>query len=92
LSAVYEYYEEETQKNPDKKVFIPDMEAGCSLAEGCPPFAFRQFREDHPNHVAITYINCSAEVKALSDIICTSSNAEKNYKAGSGINANFICA
>ncbi len=63
--------------NPAKKVIIPDLEAGCSLAEGCPPDAFRQFREEHPDHVAITYINCSAEVKALSDIICTSSNAEK---------------
>jgi quinolinate synthase len=63
--------------NPDKKVIIPDIEAGCSLAEGCPPAAFRQFREEYPDHTAITYINCSAEVKALSDIICTSSNAEK---------------
>jgi quinolinate synthase len=63
--------------NPTKKVVIPDLEAGCSLAEGCPPGAFRQFREERPDHIAVTYINCSAEVKALSDIICTSSNAEK---------------
>jgi quinolinate synthase len=63
--------------SPQKKVLLPDLEAGCSLAEGCPPDAFRLFREQHPNHVAITYINSSAEVKALSDIICTSSSAEK---------------
>ncbi len=63
--------------NPHKLVLLPDLDAGCSLAEGCPAPAFRQFRESHPGHVAITYINCTAEVKALSDIICTSSNAEK---------------
>ena len=51
--------------------------AGCSLADSCPPDAFRTLVEAHPNHVVITYVNCSAEVKALSDIICTSSNAEK---------------
>lgn len=63
--------------NPQKPVLLPDLLAGCSLSEGCPPPAFKKFREAHPDHVAITYINCSAEVKALSDIICTSSNAEK---------------
>ncbi|MBI4546713.1 MAG: quinolinate synthase NadA [Ignavibacteriae bacterium] len=63
--------------SPMKEVLLPDLNAGCSLAEGCPASLFKQFREQHPNHVAITYINCSAEVKALSDIICTSSNAEK---------------
>jgi quinolinate synthase len=63
--------------NPRKQVLLPDVNAGCSLAEGCPAPMFRAFREQHPNHVAISYINCSAEVKALSDIICTSSNAEK---------------
>ncbi len=63
--------------NPDKQVLLPDLNAGCSLAEGCPAPAFKKFREEHPDHVAISYINCSAEVKALSDIICTSSNAEK---------------
>jgi quinolinate synthase len=62
--------------NPQKTVLLPDAEAGCSLEESCPPEAFRRFREAHPDHVAITYINCSAEVKALSDIIVTSSNAE----------------
>jgi len=63
--------------NPHKQVLLPDLNAGCSLAEGCPAPAFKAFRAQHPDHVSITYINCSAEVKAASDIICTSSNAEK---------------
>jgi len=63
--------------NPGKLVLLPDLKAGCSLADGCPADLFKAFRERYPDHVAITYINCSAEVKALSDIICTSSNAEK---------------
>ncbi|MBX2975505.1 MAG: quinolinate synthase NadA [Ignavibacteriaceae bacterium] len=63
--------------NPQKTVLIPDLEAGCSLADSCPPILFKRFREENPNHIAITYINCSASIKALSDIICTSSNAEK---------------
>jgi quinolinate synthase len=63
--------------NPDKLVLLPDLEAGCSLAEGCPVAEFEAFRKKHPDHIAITYINCSADVKALSDIICTSSSAEK---------------
>ena len=63
--------------NPTKLVLLPDLKAGCSLADGCPAPMFKAFRERYPDHVAITYINCSAEVKALSDIICTSSNAEK---------------
>jgi quinolinate synthase len=63
--------------NPAKMVLLPDLEAGCSLADSCPPPLFKSFREKYPDHLAITYINCSAEVKALSDIICTSSNAEK---------------
>lgn len=63
--------------NPRKTVLLPDLEAGCSLAEGCPAEAFKAFRENHPEHLAITYINCTADVKALSDIICTSSSAEK---------------
>ena len=63
--------------NPEKLVLLPDLEAGCSLAEGCPADQFEAFRKKHPNHIAITYINCSADVKALSDIICTSSSAEK---------------
>jgi quinolinate synthase len=63
--------------SPSKLVLLPDLRAGCSLAEGCPAEGFRALRAQHPDHVAITYINCSAEVKAESDIICTSSNAEK---------------
>ena len=61
--------------NPSKKVLIPDFKAGCSLADSCPEDAFKLFKEKHPNHIVITYINCTAEIKALSDIICTSSNA-----------------
>ncbi len=63
--------------NPDKKVLIPDLKAGCSLEDSCPPDEFERFRRQHPNHVSVTYINCSAEVKALSDIIVTSSSAEQ---------------
>lgn len=63
--------------NPDKQVLLPDLNAGCSLADSCPAEPFKAFREKHPDHYAVTYINCSAEVKALSDLICTSSNAEK---------------
>jgi len=63
--------------NPSRKVVVPDLAAGCSLEDSCPPDAFRAFRDAHPGAVSITYINCSARVKALSDIICTSSNAEK---------------
>jgi len=63
--------------NPELQVLLPDLDAGCSLAEGCPAPLFRAFRAQHPDHLSITYINCSAEVKAESDIICTSSNAEK---------------
>ncbi len=63
--------------NRTKKVLIPDMDAGCSLADSCQPDAFRKFRANNPDHLAITYINCSAEIKAQSDIICTSSNAKK---------------
>lgn len=63
--------------NPDKPVLLPDLKAGCSLADGCPAHLFRLFRQRYPDHVVMSYINCSAEVKALSDIICTSSNAEK---------------
>jgi len=63
--------------NPFKKVLLPDLNAGCSLANSAPPDLFKAFKVKHPNHVVITYINCSAEIKALSDIICTSSNAQK---------------
>ncbi|MDD3005277.1 quinolinate synthase NadA [Flavobacterium sp.] len=63
--------------NPTKKVLLPDLNAGCSLAESCPPDIFKKFIETHPNHIVITYVNCSAEIKALSHLVCTSSNAEK---------------
>ena len=63
--------------SPDKIVVLPDMDAGCSLEDSCPPDKFKAFREAHPDHIAVTYINCSTEVKALSDIIVTSSSAEK---------------
>ncbi|MFV0237219.1 MAG: quinolinate synthase NadA [Flavobacteriales bacterium] len=63
--------------NPHKKVVLPDLLAGCSLAESCPPKDFAAFKAQHPNAIVVTYINCSAEIKALSDIVCTSSNAKK---------------
>ena len=63
--------------NPDKRVILPDMDAGCSLADSAPPQRFKAWVDSHPDHTVITYINCSARVKAASDIICTSSNAEK---------------
>jgi quinolinate synthase len=63
--------------SPQKIVVLPDMDAGCSLEDSCPPEQFKRFREKHPDHIALTYINCSAAVKALSDIIVTSSSAEK---------------
>ena len=63
--------------NPDKLVLLPDLEAGCSLADSCPPDAFAAFKAQHPDHLVISYINCTAEIKAMSDIICTSSNAVK---------------
>lgn len=61
--------------NPNKLVLLPDLEAGCSLADSCPPDAFAAFKATHPDHLVISYINCTAEIKAMSDIICTSSNA-----------------
>src|SRR5690606_26449043 len=67
--------------NPTKTVVVPDLEAGCSLADGCPADRFAQWLKDYPDHTVVSYINCSAEVKALSDIICTSSNAAKIIQA-----------
>jgi len=61
--------------SPQKKVLLPDVKAGCSLADSCPPHLFRKFKEKYPDHLVITYVNCTAELKALSDIVCTSSNA-----------------
>ena len=63
--------------NPSKKVLLPDLNAGCSLSDSAPPALFKAFKDKHPDHLVITYINCSAGMKALSDIICTSSNAQK---------------
>ena len=63
--------------NPTKKVVLPDLKAGCSLADSCPPTDFKKFKELHPDAIVVTYINCSANIKALSDIVCTSSNAVK---------------
>jgi quinolinate synthase len=63
--------------NPDRVVVLPDLAAGCSLADGCPPDRFRHFLDRHPGHYVVSYINCSAAVKAMSDVICTSSNAVK---------------
>ena len=61
--------------NPHKQVLLPDLNAGCSLADSCPPEAFAAFKAQHPGHIVVSYINCTAEIKAMSDIICTSSNA-----------------
>lgn len=61
--------------SPDKKVLLPDLKAGCSLSDSCPPHLFAKFKERYPDHLVITYVNCTAELKALSDIVCTSSNA-----------------
>ncbi|MEZ4909719.1 MAG: quinolinate synthase NadA [Saprospiraceae bacterium] len=62
--------------NPNKKVLLPDLKAGCSLADSCPPALFSKFKEKYPDHVVISYINCTAELKTLTDICCTSSNAK----------------
>lgn len=61
--------------SPQKKVLLPDLKAGCSLSDSCPPHLFAKFKEQYPDHLVITYVNCTAELKALSDIVCTSSNA-----------------
>jgi len=63
--------------NPEKTVLLPDINAGCSLADGCTPDAFREFEARYPHHKVVTYINCAAEIKTMSDIVCTSSNAKK---------------
>jgi quinolinate synthase len=63
--------------NPGKKVLVPDLNAGCSLADSCPPDRFSAFKKRYPDHLVISYINCSAEIKTMSDVICTSSNAQK---------------
>jgi quinolinate synthase len=70
--------------NPDKVVVVPDLTAGCSLADGCPAPAFARWLERYPGHTVVSYINCSADVKAMSDVICTSSNAVKIVKSLAG--------
>ena len=61
--------------SPNKTVLLPDIDAGCSLADDCPSDKFQKFRKEYPDHYVVSYINCTAEVKAQSDLICTSSNA-----------------
>ena len=61
--------------SPDKRVFIPDVNAGCSLAESCPANEFQEFRERYPDHIVVSYVNTTAEIKAMTDITCTSTNA-----------------
>lgn len=78
--------------NPNKIVVLPDLEAGCSLADGCPADKFKAWKSLHPNSVVVSYINCSAEVKALSDYICTSSNAEKIVKAAAATGKKVLFA
>ena len=63
--------------NPQKKVLLPDLEAGCSLAESCPPDEFRKFKQQYPDHIVISYINSSVDIKMMTDVVCTSSNAVK---------------
>ncbi|MEX0995576.1 MAG: quinolinate synthase NadA [Flavobacteriaceae bacterium] len=77
------YFMAETAKilNPEKKVLLPDLLAGCSLADNCLPHDFAAFKAKHPDHQVVTYINTSAEIKAMSDYVCTSSNAEKIIRA-----------
>ncbi len=70
--------------NPKRKVVVPDLDAGCSLADGCPPGDFARWLESYPDHTVVSYVNCSAEVKALSDVICTSSNAVSVVRALEG--------
>ena len=67
--------------NPSRKVLLPDLTAGCSLAESCKGEDFAKFKSEHPDHMVISYINCTAEIKAMSDLICTSGNAEKLVRA-----------
>lgn len=77
LSGVHFMAETAKILNPKKKVLLPDLKAGCSLADSCDPAEFKKFRDAHPDHIVISYVNTSAEIKTLSDIVCTSSNALK---------------
>lgn len=74
--------------SPEKKVLLPDLKAGCSLADSCPPHLFRKFKERYPNHKVVSYINCTAELKTLTDVCCTSTNAVniiESFPEGQGI-------
>ena len=73
-------------------MLLPDLHAGCSLADSAPADLFSAFKKQHPDHVVISYINCTAEIKAMSDIICTSSNAEKIIESVPQRSADNICA
>jgi len=76
------YFMAETAKilSPEKRVFIPDVNAGCSLAESCPTSEFKNFREKYPDHIVVSYVNTTAEIKAMTDITCTSTNARASRK------------
>ena len=76
LSGVHFMAETVKIINPEKKILLPDLKAGCSLADSCPPSLFKSFIKKYPEAVVVSYINCSAEIKAMSDVICTSSNAK----------------
>jgi len=76
FAGVHFMAETDKMLNPGKKVLLPDLKAGCSLADSCPPQLFKKFREKYPDHVVVSYINCTAALKTLTDICCTSSNAE----------------
>ena len=76
LSGVHFMAETVKIINPEKKILLPDLKAGCSLADSCPPNLFKSFITKYPEAVVVSYINCSAEIKAMSDVICTSSNAK----------------
>jgi quinolinate synthase len=78
--------------NPNKQVLLPDLNAGCSLADSCPPKAFAAFKQAHPGHLVISYINCTAEIKAMSDIICTSANAVAIVQQVPLRSTNYFCS
>jgi quinolinate synthase len=78
--------------SPSKKVLLPDLKAGCSLSDSCPPKLFAKFKEKYPDHLVITYVNCTAELKAMSDIVCTSSNAVQIVESLPKGSENYIWA
>ena len=78
--------------NSSKKILLPDLNAGCSLADSAPAHLFKLFKEKYPDHIVISYINCTASIKALSDIICTSGNAEKIIESIPKRSTNYFCS